>query len=176
MYIICLTLYRDYIYGNLTCESFNQNGSFCAPYLTGLDADIIVNYSRVHNHGQSGYTAIANMLGGVLNQIAHQKCLDFIVPLLCRYVFVTCDPAYNTSVHQVYQPICRHGCDVVSLFACPMVWRLLQTQLANLEFGVLDAPLCDPLDNANGSDIPDCIDTTDGGKCIQLKLLVNVCG
>ena len=157
-------VYRNCIYGNLACEQFNQSGSFCAPFLTDLGADIIVNYSRVRD--QSDYTATANVLGVILNQIAHQKCLDVILPLLCRYVFVTCDPAYNTSVHQVYQPICRHGCDVVSLFVCPDAWRLLITQLSNLEFGTLDPPLCDPLGNANGGDVPDCIDTTDGGKYV----------
>lgn len=153
----------------MACETFNQNGSFCAPYLTGLGADIIVNYSRVRN--QSDYTTTANVLGQILNQIAHKKCLDLITPLLCRYVFVTCDPAYNTSIHQVYQPICRRGCDVISLFACPMVWRLLLTQLSNLQFGVLDAPLCDPLDDANGGDVPDCIDTTDGGKFNVVRII-----
>ena len=141
--------------------------------MTGLGADIIVNYSRVRN--QSDYTATANVLGGILNQIAHQKCMQLILPLLCRYIFVTCDPAYNTSVHQVYQPICRHGCDVVSLFACPVVWILLQTQLSNLEFGVLDAPLCDPLDDASGGDVPDCIDTTDGGKNLCIKNYYQTC-
>lgn len=158
---IAYCLCRDYIYGNLMCEPYNLTG-FCSPYLGHLSADIIVNYSRVND--QSGYATIANTLGAVLRSIAHQKCLELILPLLCRYVFVTCDPAYNTSVHQVYQPICRHGCDVVSLFACPVVWQLLLTQLSNLQFGVLDPPLCDPLGHPNAGDIPDCVDTTDGGK------------
>lgn len=158
--------YRGYIIGNLTCEAYNQDG-FCSQYLQPLGADIIVNYSRVDDQG--GYSRTANTLYVALQQlaqagVAHQKCLDFLLPLLCRYVFVTCDPAYNTSVDFVYQPICRRGCDIVSLFVCPAVWQLLLHQLPNLAFGAVDTPLCDPLENANGGDVPDCIDTTDGGK------------
>jgi len=150
---------------------------FCSQYLSHLDADIIVNYSRVAS--QDGYSMIANTLGTVLGQIAHRKCLEMILPLLCRYVFVTCDPAYNTSEHQVYQPICRHGCDVVSLFVCPTVWQLLTSQRDVLEFDVLDSPMCGPLVHANGGDVPDCIDTTDGGnfvsKQVQFLILFIVC-
>ena len=169
--------YRGYIIGNLTCEAYNQEG-FCSQYLQPLGADIIVNHSRVNDQG--GYTQTANILYGALQQlteagVAHQKCLDVITPLLCRYIFVTCDPAYNTSVDYVYQPICRRGCDIVSLFVCPTVWQLFLTQLTNLEFGVLDPPLCDPLENANGGDAPDCIDTTDGGKSIEKYLNCQFC-
>ena len=137
----------------------------CFPYLTGLGADIIVNHSRsIYN--QSGYIPIANNLESALKMLpgAHQKCLELLVPLLCRSIFVTCDPAYNTSVHQVYQPICRHGCDVVSLFACPIVWALLTSQRDTLQFGLLNSPNCEPLGHPNGGDAPDCIDTTDGGE------------
>ena len=158
--------FRGYVIGNLTCEAYNQVG-FCSQFLEPLGANIIVNYSRVND--QTGYTATANVLNRALVNlaqagVAHEKCLDVIRPLLCRYIFVTCDPAYDTSVDFVYQPICRHGCDVISLFVCPAVWQILVQQLAILEFGVLDAPLCEPLENANGGDVPDCIDTTDGGE------------
>ena len=160
---------RGYIFGNLTCEQYSQVESFCTPYIPS-GADIIVNYSIVNS--QSAYSQTANLLGSVLRKIAHKKCLELILPLLCRYVFVTCDPAYNTSEHQVYQRICRHGCDVVSLFACPMVWRLLNAQLSNLAFGVVSAPLCDPLEDANGGDVPDCIDTTDGGNVVIIMQFI----
>ena len=171
--IIC----RGYIIGNLTCEAYNQVG-FCSQYLQPLGADIIVNYSRVDN--QNDYTGTATQLYEALQGltqagIAHQKCLDFLIPLLCRYVFVTCDPAYNTSVDFVYQPICRRGCDIVSLFVCPAVWQLLLQQLSIVEFDVVDAPLCDPLENANGGDAPDCIDTTDGGKLSSRMHYISKC-
>ena len=100
------------------------------------------------------------LLQHVLVGVAHQKCLELIVPLLCRYVYVTCDPAFNDTI---YQPICRRGCDVVSLFTCPKVWQLLTTQRGILNFGIIDSPTCEPLTDANGGDAPDCIDTTDGG-------------
>ena len=145
----------------MTCEAYSRTG-FCSKYLAPLGAEIIVNYSRAPS--QDVYSATADAIGGVLGTIAHQKCLDLILPFLCRYVFVTCDPAYNTSIHQVYQPLCRHGCNVVSLFACPVVWRLLEQQLAMLKFDILDPLSCDLLGDPNGGDAPDCIDTTDGGK------------
>ena len=148
---------RDYIFGNVTCEPFSGS-ELCAPFLGPLGANIIVNHSRVFNMTQ--YVQTAELLQGVLNRVAHKKCIEMIVPLLCRYVFVTCDPAFNDTV---YQPICRRGCDTVSLFACPIVWDLLTSQRSILQFGILDTPTCGPLDNANGGDAPDCVDTTDGG-------------
>jgi len=155
---------RNYIFGNLTCETFTVNETgFCAPFLRPLGADIIVNHSRVSS--TADYKKIAVSLQQVLDEVAHDKCLEFLVPLLCRYVYVTCDPAFNDPI---YQPICRHACDVISLFTCQRVWELLTRQLSILQFGILDTPQCEPLENANGGDAPDCIDTTDGGMSLVL--------
>ena len=132
----------------------------CGSFLGSLGANIIVNHSRVFS--VANYEQTVGLFQNVLNNIAHQKCLELLLPLLCRYVYVTCDPAFNDTV---FQPICRHACNVVSLFTCPRVWQLMTSQLSILNFGILDPPSCEPpLRNANGGDAPDCIDTTDGGK------------
>jgi len=146
----------------------------CEPFLGTLGADIIVNHSRVHNMAQ--YEETAMLLQEMLNRVAHKKCIEMIVPLLCRYVYVTCDPAFNDTI---YQPICRRGCDTITLFACPLLWKLYTSQRSILGLGILDPPTCGPLDNANGGDVPDCVDTTDGGmglchthKCTQNAVIV----
>ena len=150
----------------MTCEPYNQEG-FCSEYLEPLGAEIIVNYSRVD--GQRRYADTTNLIRIALQDlarrgIAHKQCLNFLLPTLCRYVFVTCDPAYNTSIDFVYQPICRRSCEILSHFVCIRVWELLNQQLSNLNFDVLDPPRCEPLRNPNGGDVPDCIDATNGGN------------
>ena len=140
---------------------------FCSEYLQPLGAEIIVNYSRVE--GQGRYTETTESLKVLLESladrgIAHQQCLNFLLPTLCRYVFVTCDPAYNTNVDFVYQPICRRSCEILSHFVCVKVWELLNQQLANLNFDALDPLHCEPLENPNGGNVPDCIDVTNGGN------------
>jgi len=37
-------------------------------------------------------------------------------------------------------------------------------QLSILDFGILDTPVCDGLSPSNGGDVPDCIDSIDGGN------------
>ena len=97
---------------------------------------------------------------------AHKKCLDIIVPFLCRWVFSTCDPAFNVSVTQ---RVCSQGCQRLSTFVCSEVWYIVLQQLDILDFGILDPPVCDNLFPSNGGDAPDCIDVIDGGSvCVFL--------
>ena len=91
----------------------------------------------------------------------HKKCLNAILPFLCRGVFQTCDPAFNVSIRQ---RLCRRVCETLTNFVCNEGWINLSSQLGILDFISLNIySSCDVLDWANGGDAPDCTDTLDGG-------------
>ena len=100
------------------------------------------------------YTLLTSQLN------VNKQCLNVLLPYICRWVFSTCDPAYNTSVEQ---QTCRRTCEIFTNFVCNEVWLIVISQLGNLNFLSADVPVCDELVRANGGDIPDCIDTLQGG-------------
>jgi len=144
------------------CEPYNATG-FCQRHLAQLGGQVKYarNTSRASNILE--YEASANQLYNLLmnNLPAHQKCLDVIIPFLCRWVFSTCDPAYDVPVRQ---RICLQGCLRLRHFECEEIWDIVLEQLAILDFGILDNPVCDDLSHSNGGDVPDCIDAIDGGN------------
>lgn len=88
-------------------------------------------------------------------------CLQQAIPLLCRYSFPTCDPAYNIPV---YQRICRRGCEIIRDLICPEPWQQMLRVLSVLDLGgAVDTPDCGPLEYANAGMPPMCISTLDGG-------------
>ena len=107
---------------------------------------------------QDTFTFYNYFLSDVLS--ASKRCLDALIPFLCRRIFSTCDPAFNQSVEQ---RICRRACETLTVFVCPEVTTVVLEQSSNLNFMMLGAPRCDGLMNANGGDAPDCIDSLDGG-------------
>ena len=122
---------------------------------------IAVNRSRAESISvyQMSSTKFSNFLmNASLN--ANQKCLDALVPFVCRWVFSTCDPAFNKPVEQ---SICRRACETLTIFVCPEVSKVILEQASIIDFMVLSPPKCDGLINANGGDAPDCIDSLDGG-------------
>ena len=90
----------------------------------------------------------------------HKKCSELLEHFICRWLFTTCDPAFNASV---VQHICRRGCDILSTIVCPTAWNLVRSQSSNINFMAVDPPNCDDQPVANGGDVPDCTDPTDGG-------------
>ena len=90
----------------------------------------------------------------------HKQCLTVLLPFICRWVFPTCDPAFNVSVEQY---TCRRTCEILTNFVCNEVWLIILSQLENLHFLGVNVPVCDNLDRVNGGDVPDCIDTLEGG-------------
>ena len=160
VFFFILHSYRDT--KNIVCESYNATG-FCQGHLAILGGQLKYarNTSRANNF--SDYEASATVLYDLLtNRLpTHQKCLDIIIPFLCRWVFSTCDPAFNVPV---VQRVCLQGCLQLSTFECGRLWVLVLQQLSILDFGILDTPVCDNLSPSNGGDAPDCIDSIDGGN------------
>jgi len=80
-------------------------GGVCSPVLSHFPY-IITNLSRSM---QSEALGSVDAIVYGLNQFqAPEHCFRAAIPLLCRYSFPTCDPAYRTPT---YQPICRRDCD-----------------------------------------------------------------
>ena len=90
----------------------------------------------------------------------HRQCLKVLLPFVCRWVFPTCDPAFNVSIEQY---ICRRGCEIFTNFICNEVWSAVISQSNNIDFRSVSIPICDSLEHSNGGEAPDCIDTLDGG-------------
>ena len=91
----------------------------------------------------------------------YKHCINATLPMMCRGVFPTCDPAFNVSIKQL---MCRRICEVLSIFVCNELWMAAQRHLGNLKTFNVEFPICDQLEYANGGDTPDCIDTLDGGE------------
>lgn len=136
------------------CENFQE--IFDYPVKTA------VNRSHARNISTSEITASAfyNLL--TTSQLTvHKQCLNVLLPFVCRWVFPTCDPAFNVSIEQY---ICRRGCEILTNFVCNEVWLAVLSQVNNLDFLSVNIPICDFLKRSNGGEAPDCIDTLDGGK------------
>ena len=147
---------------DIVCESYNTTG-FCQQYLGVLGSQVKYarNTSRAANISEYDESA-ARLHGLLLHRLpTHQKCLDIIIPFLCRWVFSSCDPAYNIPVRQ---RVCFQSCQRLSTFECGEVWDIVLQQIAILDFGILDAPMCSILSPSNGGDAPDCIDGIAGGS------------
>ena len=121
---------------------------------------MVTNFTRADQVGTKEFT---DLVFFVLNEIKSTtaQCVKVATPLLCRYIFPTCDPAYEVPV---YQPICRRDCEIVRDFYCPEPWQEMLRYLSLIPFGaVIDQPNCDPLKDANAGAAPMCISTLDGG-------------
>lgn len=117
---------------------------------------------NVSNHGsilayQNSFTVFHEFLMSDLLNV-HQQCLDALISFLCHWIFITCDPAFNVSVEQ---NVCRRACETLTMFVCPEVANIV---LEQANFLVLAPPRCDSLIDANAGDVPDCINSLDGGK------------
>lgn len=144
-------------YGNNTCEPFHAGGS-CNDVLLPFPT-VLTNLTR---SVQTEATGSVDTIIGALSQFqAPQHCFLAAVPLLCRYSFPTCDPAYRVPT---YQPICRRGCEIVRDFLCREPWREMIRLLDLLEFDYLDSPDCAPLGDTEAGDSPMCIDTLNKGR------------
>ena len=91
----------------------------------------------------------------------NKHCINAMLPIMCRAIFSTCDPAFNVSIKQI---MCRRICEVLSIFVCNELWMAIHRNLGNLKALNVEYPICDQLEYANGGDTPDCIDTLDGGE------------
>ena len=119
---------------------------------------VVTNFSR---SDQIFAKAIVNeIILTLYDFMASSECLRKAIPLLCRYSFPTCDPAFGIPV---YQPICRRGCEIVRDYVCKEPWQQMVQLINILNLSVIDQPDCGPLRYVNGGDAPMCIDTLDGG-------------
>ena len=123
---------------------------------------IAVNTTHAGNISKSQSTALTFYYLLTSHQLTvHKQCLNVLLPFICRWVFPTCDPAFNVSIEQY---ICRRSCEIFTNFVCNEVWLTIISQLGNLDFFAVNIPICDYLEYSNGGDAPDCIDTIDGGE------------
>ena len=137
---------------NRVCENFSST-YYDHPVTFAVNTSRYGNISTYQNIFRTYYNFL---LSDALS--VNKKCLDALIPFLCRSIFITCDPAFNQSVEQ---RICRRACETISTFVCPEVTTVVMKQ----NFSALK---CDGLMYANGGDAPDCIDSLDGGWCIFL--------
>lgn len=155
--MITMQYYNYYsTYGNNICEPFYAGGS-CTDILSPFP-DIITNLSRSVQTLAIG--SVENIFYGLQIFNAPQHCILAATPLLCRYSFPTCDPAYRAPT---YQPICLRDCEVVRDFLCREAWQAMLKILAVITLDYLDTPSCDSLENPEGGDAPMCINTVNKG-------------
>ena len=142
-------------YGNLTCDLYSNTGD-CSPVLTGLI--VVNNHSRL---GQSQTAEDVTKIFSVLRMLKPSlQCLAHAHPLLCRYAFPTCDPAFSIPV---YQPLCRWDCQIIRDFICSDEWKTMLRFENTIHLGVIDRFDCDKLSSPNAGQAPMCISTQDGG-------------
>ena len=137
------------------CENFQS--IFDYPVKIAVDLTHDKNISTSQITALTFYSVLTSLL------TVHKQCLDVLLPFVCRWVFPTCDPAFNVSVEQY---ICRRGCEILTNFVCNEVWTTVIRQAGILDFLTANVPICDFLARSNGGEAPDCIDTMDGGKYI----------
>ena len=140
-----------------------QPTGICKGFQSGFDHPVKIAVNTSNSIETSELTAeiFYNLLKSRL--AVHEHCLNVLLPFICRWVFPTCDPAYNISVEQY---TCRRTCEILTNFVCNEVWLFILSQLEILHFGSVGVPVCDDLDRVNGGDVPDCFDTLQGGELV----------
>jgi len=152
--------YRQYNIANIDCVSYEPTG-LCSEVLSMYDhpVQLAVNTSSQNISLNQG---TADIFLRILQSLdSHKQCSNVLKAFICHWVFATCDPAYNVSVHQ---QICQRGCDILSTIVCPDTWNRVITQRSILNFRGFQPPDCSDQLFSNGGEAPDCIDPTDGGK------------
>ena len=152
----------------IACVNYNST-EVCENFQSIFDypVKIAVDLTHAENISASQRTALVFYYLLTSQLTVHKQCLDVLLPFVCRWVFPTCDPAFNVSVEQY---ICRRGCEILTNFVCNEVWMTVIAQAGILDFLSVSVPICDFLERSNGGEAPDCIDTLDGGERIT-KLL-----
>ena len=158
-------LHYDYLlyFIEILCVTYKPTG-FCKDFQSAFDHPVKIAVRSSDPNDITLNQFAANIFYEILtNQVTvHKKCLDAILPFVCRGVFQTCDPAFNVSIRQ---RLCRRVCETLTHFVCNEGWINLKSQLDNINLPGLNIyPSCNVLDWANGGDTPDCIDTLDGGE------------
>ena len=148
----------------ITCVNYNST-EVCENFQSIFDYPVKIAVDLTHGENISASQRTALIFYGLLTShlTVHKQCLDVLLPFVCRWVFPTCDPAFNVSVEQY---ICRRGCEILTNFVCNEVWMTVIAQAGILDFLSVSVPICDFLERSNGGEAPDCIDTLDGGECI----------
>ena len=147
----------------ISCVTYIPTG-FCENYQSVYDYPVKV---AVNESFEGGIASIQKNADAVYIFITtsganvNKHCTNATLPIMCRGIFSTCDPAFNVSIKQF---ICRRICEVLSIFVCNELWMATQRHLGNLKTFNVEFPICDQLEYANGGDTPDCIDTLDGGE------------
>ena len=123
---------------------------------------VITNSSR--NETQQQNRVLVDMIIGTLLELeAQEECIAKAIPLLCRYSFPTCDPAFKIAT---YQPICRRDCEVMRDFICRDPWAALIRLILILDLSAIDQPDCEPLRAPNAGEAPTCISTLEVGEWV----------
>ncbi len=150
--LFCILLYSTY--GNNTCDPYISGGP-CQSVLE-IFPTVVTNWSR--SNQRTARYANDRILQTLDTFKSTQECIKLATPLLCRYSFPTCDPAYEIPT---YQPICRRDCLAAQHFVCREPWLQMEELIRVLELTVIDQPNCVPLENPNGGGTPMCISTVD---------------
>ena len=115
---------------------------------------VVTNFSRSDQVVASSYVEF--VVDALYALQPSPLCIQAAIPLLCRYSFPTCDPAYT---YPTYQPICQWDCRMMRDFVCKDPWRRMLEFSAIIDLGVLDDFDCSPLKEADGGNSPMCIST-----------------
>ena len=141
-----------------------QPTGICKDFQSGFEHPVKIATNTTNGIATNEFTSAVFYTLLTSRLAVHKQCLNALLPFICRWVFPTCDPAYNVSVQQY---TCRRTCEIFTNFVCNEVWLFVLSQIGILDFGTVGVPVCDTLDRANGGDLPDCFDTLQGGKLVQ---------
>lgn len=153
---------KVFLYIEILCLDYTPSG-VCQDFQSMFDHPVKIAVNTTHSGDISKSQRTASTFYHLLTSqlTVHKQCLKVLLPFVCRWVFPTCDPAFNVSIEQY---VCRRGCEILTNFVCNEVWLTILSQIDNLSFLSVDIPVCDYLEYANGGEAPNCIDTLDGGR------------
>ena len=146
-------------YGNNTCDPFIAGGH-CADVLSRFPG-IVNNNSRVG--AQFGAKVLADQfIDALISFDASERCIELAIPMVCRWIIPTCDPAFRVPT---YQPLCRYDCEILRDFVCRTPWEKMLEYLHLLQSP--DTPDCSPLNNTVAGEAPMCVGIARiGEKCV----------
>ena len=143
-------------YGNNTCEPFIAGG-YCADILSRFPG-IVSNYSR--KGAQFSAQGLADQfISALISFDASERCVELAIPMVCRWIIPTCDPAFKVPT---YQPLCRYDCEILRDYVCKRPWDKMLEFLHLLN--APDTPDCSPLNNTEAGDAPMCVGVTRIGE------------
>ena len=154
LYLQIHTIHRTF--GNNTCEPYIAGGA-CTAILSRFPG--IVNNNSREGAQFAAKGTVDLFINALTSFNASERCVELAIPMVCRWIIPTCDPAFRVPT---YQPLCRYDCEILRDFVCRKPWEEMLEFLHILQSP--DTPDCSPLTNTVAGDAPMCVATTRTGE------------